>query len=90
MKITALLFAFAYAVNARQSERKQKIERIENKLDDTVEMLEDIQDFIRDDIKPDVEHYQISGEDLQKTIEETEWEKIESWEDFKDVDWDLI
>lgn len=86
MKLFALFAAAVLAKNNRRSE----LEKINDLLDATVDKLEDVQNVIVEKVKPDLEHYQITGQDLRDSLEAQDWDQIESWNDVKDIDWDLL
>lgn len=54
------LALFAAAVVAKNSRRDQ-LNSINELLDSAVNKLEHVQDVITEEIKPDLEHYQITG-----------------------------
>lgn len=59
-------------------------------LNKAIKRLDNTSDYLSSEVKPEVEHFVTSKQDLKVVIEDVDWKNLKNWQDVKDVKWDLI
>jgi hypothetical protein len=94
----AILAAVAIARPTRDERRERRQARwneIEELVNDKIEWFGETQDWLVNDVKPEIEDFRTRSDDLNSTVEDQmKWDDIESFEDFQanydEADWDKI
>lgn len=79
----------------RKERRQQRWNEIEELINDKIEWFGDAQDWLANDLKPEVEDFRARSDDLNSTIEEQmQFDNIMNFEDFQEryenADWDTV
>ena len=79
--------ALSFDLNAFIEDNKKEVDKY---VDKASKYLDDVQDYIEDDLKPDLDHYLSKTADLGQTLKEQDWKSVKDWDSFKDIDWKSI
>lgn len=79
----------------RQERRQERWNAIEDLINNSIERIEDANEYLQEEIVPEIKNYRKHSDDLHATIEDQmDWDTIEDMNTFgdrvDDLDWDLV